>query len=121
MATAGGPSLEANSVRVPVIANGIAFVAGFSLVFIAVYYVLQVLNVTVFIRNLQLVNVIAGGLLIVLALQTLGALRLGFLARDRRLHITPVYGTAGAVLLGLTLSAGGTPCLGPQLAAILTV
>ena len=38
MATADGPSLEANGVRVPVIANGIAFVAGFSLVgFLAVY------------------------------------------------------------------------------------
>ena len=97
LATAEGPALEENSVRVPVIANGIAFVAGFSLVFIAVYYVLQVLDVTVFIRNLQLVNAIAGGLIIVLALQTLGVLRFGFLARDRRLHITPVYGTEGTL------------------------
>src|ERR1700694_2530737 len=89
MATADGPSLEASGVRVPVIANGIAFVAGFSLVFIAVYYVLQVLNVTVFIRNLQLVNAIAGGLIIVLALQTLGVLRFGFLARDRPRDLPP--------------------------------
>ena len=121
LATADGPALEENAVRVPVIANGIAFVAGFSLVFIAVYYVLQVLDVTVFIRNLQLVNAIAGGLIIVLALQTLGVLRFGFLARDRRLHMTPVYGAPGAFLLGLTFAAGWTPCLGPQLAAILTV
>lgn len=121
LATAAGPRLEQRAARVPVIANGVAFVVGFSLVFIAVYYVLGVLDVTVFIRNLTLVNAIAGGIIIVLALQTLGVLRFGFLARERRVHVTPVYGAAGALLLGITFAAGWTPCLGPQLAAILTI
>jgi cytochrome c-type biogenesis protein len=104
-----------------VIANGIAFVLGFSVVFMAVYYVLAVLNVTVFARNLELVNRIAGAIIIVLALQTLGVLRFGVLMRELRVHIAPAHGGGGAFLLGLTFAAGWTPCLGPQLGAILTV
>jgi cytochrome c-type biogenesis protein len=86
-----------------------------------VYYVLAVLNVTVFARNLELVNRIAGALIVVLALQTLGVLRFGFLMRELRLHINPARHGGGAFLLGLTFAAGWTPCLGPQLGAILTV
>ena len=119
-AAAGGATIS-QSTRVPVIANGVAFLLGFSVVFIAVFYVFQVLDITVFARNLDLVNRIAGGVIIVLALQTLGVFRFGFLMRERRVHVTPVAGTGGAFLLGLTFAAGWTPCLGPQLGAILTV
>lgn len=104
-----------------VIAGGAAFVLGFSLVFVAVFYVLQVLDVTVFRRNIELVNRIAGAVIMVLALQVMGVLRLGFLMRERRLHVTANPGPRGAFLLGLSFAAGWTPCLGPQLGAILTV
>jgi cytochrome c-type biogenesis protein len=117
----GGVDGSGRGARVPVLANGFAFVAGFSLVFVAVFYVFAVLDVTVFARNLDLVNRIAGALIIVLALQTLGVLRIGALLRDRRFHVTPTSGVAGAFLLGLTFAAGWTPCLGPQLGAILTL
>lgn len=120
-AAADGVTLDERMVHVPVLVNGVAFVTGFSLVFIAVFYVLQVLDVTVFIRNLTLVDAIAGAIIVVLALQTMGVLRFGFLARERRIQVTPAYGAPGAFLLGLTFAAGWTPCLGPQLAAILTV
>lgn len=101
--------------------NGVAFVVGFSVVFIAVFYVFAVLNVTVFARNLTLVNRIAGAIIVVLALQTLGVLRFGPLMRDLRFQHVPGAGVGGAFLLGLTFAAGWTPCLGPQLGAILTV
>jgi cytochrome c-type biogenesis protein len=121
LATAQGTSVAGNDNRVPVIANGVAFVLGFSAVFIAVFYVFYVFNVTVFARNSQLVNRIAGALIVVLALQTLGVLRVGALMRERRLHLVPGGGVGGAFLLGLTFAAGWTPCLGPQLGAILTL
>ena len=121
LVAAGGASLDEEASHVPVITNGIAFVLGFSVVFIAVFYVFQVLDVTVFHANLDLVNRIAGAVIIVMALQTLGVFRFGFLMRDRRVHVTPAYGVPGAFLLGLTFAAGWTPCLGPQLGAILTV
>jgi cytochrome c-type biogenesis protein len=119
----GGASatLGVGVARAPVIANGVAFVLGFSVVFIAVYYVLEVLDVTVFKTNLNLVNRIAGAIIIVLALQTLGVLRFGFLMRERRFHLPVMRGSGGAFLLGLTFAAGWTPCLGPQLGAIITL
>ena len=120
LATGDGGSTEAQT-NVPVLINGVAFVLGFSVVFIAVFYVFQVLDVTVFSRNIDLVNRIAGAVIIVMALQTLGVFKFGFLMRERRVHITPTYGAAGAFLLGLTFAAGWTPCLGPQLGAILTL
>ena len=57
----------------------------------------------------------------VLALQTIGILRIGFLMRERRAHPSGGSGTGAAFLLGLTFAAGWTPCLGPQLGAIITV
>jgi len=121
LAAAGDGGGEATASHAPVISNGIAFVLGFSVVFIAVFYVFEVLDVTVFSRNLDLVDRIAGAVIIVLALQTLGVLRFGFLMRELRVHVNPGGGVPGAFLLGITFAAGWTPCLGPQLGAILTV
>lgn len=121
LVTADGPAAEQRAGNEPVLINGVAFVLGFSVVFIAVFYLFQVLDVTVFARNLDLVNRIAGAVIIVMALQTLGVFRFGFLMRERRVHLTPAAGTGGAFLLGLTFAAGWTPCLGPQLGAILTL
>jgi len=121
LAMASGGSVDTGR-RSSVMTSGIAFVAGFSLVFIAEYYVLEgVLAVTVFQRNLELVNRLAGAIIMVLALQTMGVLRFGWLMRERRIHLRPASGTAGGLLLGLTFAAGWLPCLGPQLGAILTL
>ena len=92
------------------------------MIFIAEYYLLEgVLAITVFQRNLDLVNRIAGAIIMVLALQTMGVLRFGWLARERRFHLPVSSGATGGLLLGLTFAAGWLPCLGPQLGAILTL
>ncbi len=128
---AGTPALAAASAsggavvvsrRSSVMTTGLAFVVGFSIIFIAEYYLLEgVLAITVFQRNLDLVNRVAGAIIIVLALQTMGLLRFGWLARERRFHLPVSSGAAGGLLLGLTFAAGWLPCLGPQLGAILTI
>jgi cytochrome c-type biogenesis protein len=122
-ALAGAPGGTATFfARSSAMTTGIAFVVGFSLVFIAEYYLLEgVLAITVFQRNLELVNRIAGTLIMVLGLQTMGVLRFGWLARERRFHLPVTSGTAGGLVLGLTFAAGWLPCLGPQLGAILTL
>ena len=54
--------------------------------------------------------------------QTLGVLRIGALMREVRIHRLPRQGgMLGGFLLGLTFAAGWTPCIGPQLSAILSV
>jgi cytochrome c-type biogenesis protein len=121
VASASGGSLETGA-RSSVMTTGFAFVIGFSVVFIAEYYLLEgVLAITVFQRNLDLVNRIAGAIIMVLALQTMGLLRFGWLARERRFHLPVSSGATGGLLLGLTFAAGWLPCLGPQLGAILTL
>jgi cytochrome c-type biogenesis protein len=126
--TASQPALLAAAVpggsvtaprRAPVVTSGIAFVLGFSVVFVALFYVLRAFEVTLLIRHQREVNFVAGLLVIVLALQTTGLLRIGSLMRERRFHLTPRTGIAGGFLLGVTFAAGWTPCIGPQLAAIL--
>lgn len=118
----GGAAIAVRRPRLPLLRNGVAFVLGFSTVFIAFFYVLRALDVTVLIEHQSLVSAVAGAIVVVLALQTLGVLRWTPLMRDRRVHVLPrSRGMGGAFLLGLTFAAGWTPCIGPQLAAILAV
>lgn len=122
LASASGGTVSTVGGRSSAMTTGVAFVIGFSVVFIAEYYLLEgVLAITVFQRNLDLVNRIAGAIIMVLALQTMGVFRFGWLERERRFHIGVSSSAAGGLLLGLTFAAGWLPCLGPQLGAILTI
>ena len=88
LAVASGGTVSTSTFRSSALTTGVAFVVGFSVVFIAEYYLLEgVLAITVFQRNLELVNRIAGGIIMVLALQTMGVLRFGWLERERRFHL----------------------------------
>ena len=118
-ATSAIASLHGQGMRVPVFANGVAFVAGFCVVFIALFYVLQALEVTFLLQHQTAVNRVAGAVVILLALQVMGVIRIPFLMRDVRFHGAPLGGTLGAFLLGITFALGWTPCIGPQLGAIL--
>jgi cytochrome c-type biogenesis protein len=121
-ATPGGASGPATIARSPtVLLAGAAFVLGFSTVFVGFFYILQALNVLFFVHQRRLVDVVAGIIVIILGLQTLGIIRWAPLFRERRLHPTMGRGLPGAFVLGITFAAGWTPCLGPQLGAILSL
>jgi cytochrome c-type biogenesis protein len=115
------PRERSAALRVPVLGNGVAFVAGFMVVFIALFYVLQALEVTFLLHHQVAVNRVAGAVIIVLALQTMGVFRIPLLMRDWRFHGSPLAGggSVGAFLLGITFALGWTPCIGAQLGAIL--
>jgi cytochrome c-type biogenesis protein len=116
---ASGPSTVARSPTV--LLAGAAFVLGFSTVFVVLFYILQALNVLFFVHQRRLIDVVAGVVVIFLGLQTLGLIRWGPLLRERRVHLTMGRGLPGAFVLGITFAAGWTPCLGPQLGAILSL
>jgi cytochrome c-type biogenesis protein len=99
--------------------HALAFVIGFSLVFIAMGAGATVLGATLTWHK-QTIARIGGALIIVFGLYTMGVFRIGILDRERRLHLEnkPV-GFLGSSLVGMTFAAGWTPCLGPILAAIL--
>src|SRR5271156_3662763 len=67
------------------------------------------------------VSVVAGIVIIVMGLHFLGATRIGLLMREGRLPIPKPVGLWGAYVMGLAFAFGWTPCIGPILAAILSV
>ena len=128
LAAAGGgaagevAAVQPLAARVPVVANGVAFVLGFTAVFITLFYVLRALDVTLVTEHRRTLDLVAGSVVILLGLQTLGLFRIGLLMRERRHLVVPAsVGLAPSFVLGVTFAAGWTPCIGPQLGAILTV
>ena len=111
-----------------VLPNALAYVLGFSLVFIALGVALGAAGAlastaSVVASNRDWLTRIGGGLLIVLGLHQLGIVRLPFLDRERRLaadHL-PAGQVTSSFLVGVTFAAGWSPCVGPILGAILTM
>ena len=97
---------------------GAAFVAGLSLIFILFFYVFS-LAVQPF---RAFVPVVAGVLVIVMALQVAGLIRIPWLSTEYRvMKVAPQGGgAAGGFLLGMGFASGWTPCIGVTLSAVLS-
>jgi len=99
--------------------HAVFFVAGFTLIFLALGATATALGR--FLQYNQTWLERAGGILIILfGLYLLGAFNWGVLAREKRMHLQdkPV-GYLGSTLVGLAFGAGWTPCIGPILGSIL--
>lgn len=101
--------------------HALCFIAGFSLIFIALGAGATALGATLKFHREWIARV-GGGMLIVFGLYSIGFLRIGFLDRDQRLHLDrKPLGFLGSFLVGMAFAAGWTPCLGPILGGILTL
>lgn len=99
----------------------IAFVLGFTLVFVALGATATRLGS--FLRDHELMLTrISGVMIIVLGLVFMGAVpKLSFLYREARFHPTPGAGLGGSVLLGAAFAFGWSPCIGATLGAVLAM
>jgi cytochrome c-type biogenesis protein len=107
--------------RLQVFITSLAFVIGFSLVFVALGASATAIGKFLFAR-LPLFSKIAGAILIVFGLHTMGVFRLAFLETEKRVHSQrKPAGPLGAVLVGVAFAFGWTPCIGPILGGILAI
>jgi cytochrome c-type biogenesis protein len=115
-----GDSPPATS-RLQIFGTSLAFVLGFSLVFIALGASATAIGKFMF-AKLPLLSKIAGGVLIVFGLHTMGVFRLAFLDTEKRVHTQrKPAGPLGALLVGVAFAFGWTPCIGPILGGILAI
>lgn len=76
----------------------------------------------VFLKYQSVLNTLAGILVMVFGAHFVGVYRIGFLDREARIEVGDKGGSAfGAYILGLAFAFGWTPCIGPQLGAILSL
>ncbi|MFT5796679.1 MAG: cytochrome c-type biogenesis protein [Candidatus Azotimanducaceae bacterium] len=97
------------------------FVMGLSTVFILLGFAASAFG-AFFLQNQMLFGQIAGVVIIIFGLHFIGVFRIPFLDQEARLDAGDKGGSFfGAYVLGLAFAFGWTPCIGPQLGAILAL
>ena len=102
--------------------HGLAFVLGFSFVFISMGAVASSLGALLYDWRHWIART-GGIMVIVFGMHMTGLLRIPLLEYDLRIHNTPdpKWGYLSSFLMGIFFSAGWSPCIGPVLGAILTL
>ena len=102
--------------------RGLLFIAGFSVVFVALGASITALGALFFDYG-RWIEIIGGILLVVFGLHLLGVLRIPGTEREWKFHFSkrPVAGHIGSFIIGMGFGAGWTPCIGPILASILAI
>lgn len=104
-----------------VIMSSVAFVLGFTTVFVILGATATMAGQLVA-ENLPILARIAGVIIIIAGLHFLGVIHIPILHREARYHSdTRPAGLFGAYVIGLAFAFGWTPCIGPVLGAILAV
>jgi len=103
--------------------HALAFVLGFSLVFIIGWGGAVTLLGQIFMQYKTIIGQLGGLVVIAFGLVTLGVLKIPWLNYDTRPEWNPTrrYGLVSSSLMGVFFAAGWTPCIGTTLGAILTL
>jgi cytochrome c-type biogenesis protein len=109
------------SARRKAIIAALFFVMGLSTVFLFLGFTASAIG-TVFLQYQGWFNTIAGVIVMIFGAHFVGVFRIGFLDREARMDVGDRGGSVfGAYVLGLAFAFGWTPCIGPQLGAILSL
>jgi len=112
-------SVSNAALRRKILISTLAFVTGFSLVFIALGASASYLGGLLY-QHKSIIRIIGGALIILFGLHLAGLLRIPALQYDKRLHINkkPLH-FLGTLVIGMAFGAGWTPCIGPILGSLL--
>jgi len=112
---------DAGKYRKTVLFHSIAFIFGFSLVFVSLG--LSSSFIGGFFSGYQAYIIRIGGLvLIVMGLIYLNVIKLPFLNQEKVIHLNKKpLGFVGSFIVGITFSLGWTPCVGPALSSVLII
>ena len=106
-------------VRRRILLSSLAFILGFTIVFVAIGATASAIGQLVN-KQLPLLGRIAGAVIIVFGLHTMGVLRIEWLYQEKRVQTQrKPAGFIGAMLVGIAFAFGWTPCIGPILSGIL--
>jgi cytochrome c-type biogenesis protein len=107
--------------RARILLSSLAFILGFSLVFVSLGATASAVG-QFMMQRLPLLSRIAGIVIILFGLHTMGVLRIEWLYQEKRLHAQKKpAGFIGAMLVGIAFAFGWTPCIGPILAGIFAI
>jgi cytochrome c-type biogenesis protein len=116
------PSGEVVENRWVTFSHGLAFVLGFSIIFILLGAAASAIGVLLYDIRQWLARI--GGIVVILfGLHTMGVITIPFLDYDTRRQVQPDprLGYLSSALMGVFFSAGWAPCVGPVLGAVLTM
>ena len=116
----GGEATESN--RFITFTHGLAFVLGFSMVFIILGVATAAFGRLLF--DLRFILSKVGGIIVMIfGLHMIGIFRIPFLEYDTRVQKVPdrKWGYLSSAMMGIFFSAGWAPCVGPVLGSILTL
>ena len=109
------------SARAKALGTALFFVLGLSTVFLILGFTTSLMG-AFFLQNQQWFVVAWGAVIMVFGAHFVGVYRIGFMDREIRIDAGDQGGSAfGAYVLGLAFAFGWTPCIGPQLGAILSL
>lgn len=118
---AGGETAQSDN-RWVTFSHGLAFVLGFSVIFVSLGVVASFAGSLLYGARVLLARV-GGVIVIIFGLHMTGVFRIPFLEYDTRVRKLPDrrLGYLSSALMGVFFSAGWSPCVGPVLGAILTL
>ncbi|MFQ5682485.1 MAG: cytochrome c biogenesis CcdA family protein [Candidatus Binatia bacterium] len=108
-------------VRWRVLLNSLAFILGFSLVFVSLGMSASFLG-SLFISYRSLIRILGGSLIVLVGFYLIGFFKLSLLDRYLQFDLKDKpAGYLGSALVGITFAVAWTPCVGPILGAILAL
>ncbi len=101
------------------ILGAVLFVLGFSVVFVSFGALFGGIGAVVYGNGLAWVQRVLGVFVILLGFVLIG--QFSFMQKTIKMNVSSKLGLIGAPLLGVAFGLGWTPCIGPTLAAVLTL